>query len=227
MPAVAEGVELPWDKAIDDVVAVVSEARAKVGDTFVVDSGIDRYLFTFSPIGVRNFYALPEDRASKGVADWRMLRPKVPDELFSGRRTFPHDLFGRADAHHYLANVHAAFGVGGDRARDFRDRRDLRVNSTPRSSSRVGFVGWSGIGGLAEPRAPDSRLRRARRVRVVCRPSIPFVQVGSLPSTYPSSQEWALFDSPAVSPTAKGHRRHHGHSGTSSPPSETFDSYTS
>ena len=33
------------------------------------------------------FYALPEDRASKGVADWRMLRRKFPDEVFVGRRT--------------------------------------------------------------------------------------------------------------------------------------------
>ncbi|HXW35417.1 MAG TPA: hypothetical protein VEJ87_12635 [Acidimicrobiales bacterium] len=145
----AEGVALPWHKAIDDVVAVVSEARAKVGDTFVVDSGIDRYLFTFSPIGVRNFYGLPEDRASKGVADWRMLRRKVPDELFSGRRTFPHDLFGRADAHHYLANVHAALALAVT---------ELGISGTVeifeftrRLGHRVGLASWGGPGSADSP----------------------------------------------------------------------------
>ena len=44
--------------------------------------GDDCYLFTFSAVGVKSFYALPEDRASKGVADWRMLRRKLPDEMF-------------------------------------------------------------------------------------------------------------------------------------------------
>ena len=58
-------------------------ARAPYGDTFVVHSGDDHYLFTFSPTGVESFYALPEEKASKGVADYLMLRRKLPDELFA------------------------------------------------------------------------------------------------------------------------------------------------
>ena len=80
----------------------------RLGDTFIVDSGEDRYLFTFSPIGVARLYGLPEDRASKGIADWRMLRRKLPDELFAGRRTLPHQLFGRDDVAAYLRNVERA-----------------------------------------------------------------------------------------------------------------------
>ena len=57
---------------------------------------------------MKSFYALPEDRASKGVADWRMLRRKLPDEMFDGRRTLPHQLFGREDVAAYLANVERA-----------------------------------------------------------------------------------------------------------------------
>ena len=46
----------------------------------------DHYLFTFSPAGVESFYALPEETASKGLADYLMLRRKLPDEIFDGRR---------------------------------------------------------------------------------------------------------------------------------------------
>ena len=47
------------------------------------------------------FYALAEADASKGIADWQMLRRKLPDELFLDRRTFPHDLFARDDVAQY------------------------------------------------------------------------------------------------------------------------------
>ncbi len=93
---------MPWDAAVPDPVAAVATARGELGDTFSVESGGTTYLFVFSPTGIRSFYALPEDRASKGVADWMMLRRKVPDELFDGRRTFPHELFGREDTARYL-----------------------------------------------------------------------------------------------------------------------------
>lgn len=81
-PPVAEGTGLPWDVAVDDAVAAIAAARARHGDTFAVDSGDDHYLFTFSPTGVESFYALPEDAASKGVADFLMLQRKLPDEIF-------------------------------------------------------------------------------------------------------------------------------------------------
>ena len=88
-PPVAEGTGLPWDVAVDDAVAAIAAARARHGDTFAVESGDDHYLFTFSPTGVESFYALPEDAASKGVADFLMLRRKLPDEIFAGRRVLP------------------------------------------------------------------------------------------------------------------------------------------
>jgi cytochrome P450 len=144
MPPVAAGVGLPWDVGVDDPIAELAEARSQLGDTFVVDSGEDRYLFTFSPVGVVSFYALPEERASKGAADWRMLRRKLPDEIFVGRRTLPHQLFGRDDVAAYLANVEGALdaaieelGVSGEF-----DVFDL----ARRLGHRVGLASWGGPG---------------------------------------------------------------------------------
>jgi len=149
MPPVADGVALPWDQPVDDAVAAIGEARAALGDTFVVDSGADRYLFTFSPTAVRDLYGLPEDRASKGVADWRMLRRKLPDELFSGRRTLPHDLFGRADALAYMANVRSALVATVDElgTEGMADVFDL----TRRLGHRVGLASWGGPGSSDAP----------------------------------------------------------------------------
>ncbi|MBY0288326.1 MAG: cytochrome P450 [Mycobacteriaceae bacterium] len=104
-PPLAEGVGLPWDVSVDDAVAAIAAARARYGDTFSVRSGDDNYLFTFSPVGVESFYGLPEDKASKGVADYLMLRRKLPDEIFDGRRLLPTSLFRRDDVASYLANL--------------------------------------------------------------------------------------------------------------------------
>jgi len=71
---------------VGDAVAAIAEARARHGETFVVESGSDHYLFTFSPTGVESFYALPEEIASKGLADYLMLRRKLPDEIFRNGR---------------------------------------------------------------------------------------------------------------------------------------------
>ena len=86
-PPYADGTGLPWDVSVTDAVAAIAAARAQYGDTFAVHSGKDRYLFTFSPTGVESFYGLPEEKASKGVADYLMLRRKLPDEIFDGRRS--------------------------------------------------------------------------------------------------------------------------------------------
>ena len=149
MPPIAGGVGMPWDQAVGDAAATIETARACCGDTFVVDSGADRYLFVFSPAGVRDLYALPEERASKGVADWRMLRRKLPDELFSGRRMIPHELFGKADTQAYLANVHSALastidelGVSG--------KIDV-FEFTRRLGHRVGLASWGGPGSSEQP----------------------------------------------------------------------------
>jgi len=144
MPAVAEGVGLPWDVPVDDPVAAIASARAALGDTFVVDSGPDRYLFTFAPAGVAGFYALPEDRASKGVADWRMLRRKVPDEVFTDRRTLPHQLFGREDAASHLAHLDEALDTTIDELGDT-GRVDV-FDLTRRLGHRVGLASWGGPG---------------------------------------------------------------------------------
>ncbi len=150
MPPVAVSVRLPWDASAEDPVAAVGDARRRLGDTFIVDSGDDRYLFTFSPIGVTSLYGLPEDRASKGVADWRMLRRKLPDELFVGRRTLPHQLFGRDDVAAYIRNVEwavdATVGELGP-AGEF----DV-FTLTRRLGHRIGLASWGGPGSASGPR---------------------------------------------------------------------------
>ena len=102
---------LPWDEQLDDPIAVIAQARADHGDTFVIEGARSPFLFLFSPVGVQSFYAVAESDASKGIADWQMLRRKLPPELFRDRRTFPHDLFARDDVVQYLGVVHAAIDV--------------------------------------------------------------------------------------------------------------------
>jgi cytochrome P450 len=144
MPVIAVGVRLPWDAEMDDPVATLAEARARVGDTFVVDSGEDRYLFLFSPVGVASFYTLPEEKASKGVADWRMLRRKLPDELFDGRRILPHQLFGREDVAAYLRNVERAVDAA---AEELGNGGEVDLFSLSRRlGHRVGLSSWGGPG---------------------------------------------------------------------------------
>ena len=143
-PPFAEGIGLPWDVPVGDAVASIAEARARHGDTFVVHSGTDRYLFTFSPAGVESFYALTEETASKGVADYLMLRRKLPDEIFDGRRTLPNSLFRRDDVASYLANLDRALeqtaaelGPAGSA-----DVFDL----ARRLGHRMGLASWAGPG---------------------------------------------------------------------------------
>jgi cytochrome P450 len=144
MPPLASRVSMPWDARIDDPVAALAEARSSLGDTFVVDSGADRYLFLFSPPGVAAFYALPEAVASKGVADWRMLRRKLPDEMFVGRRTLPTQLFGREDVAAYLRNVTRALGATVDEL-GAEGEVDAFVLSR-RLGHRIGLASWGGPG---------------------------------------------------------------------------------
>ena len=143
-PPYAEGTGLPWDVAVDDAVAAIAAARARHGDTFVVESGQDHYLFTFSPTGVESFYALTEETASKAIADYLMLRRKLPDEIFAGRRTLPGTLFRRDDVASYLANLDRALeqtttelGPTGSV-----DAFDL----TRRLGHRMGLASWAGPG---------------------------------------------------------------------------------
>ena len=107
----AAGVGLPWDVAVVDAVAEIAAARARHGDSFIVASGGHHFLFTFSPRGVESFYAVLEETASKGVADFLMLQRKLPGEIFAGRRALPRLLFRRDDVTSYLANLEHALQV--------------------------------------------------------------------------------------------------------------------
>ena len=143
-PPIAEGTGLPWDVTVGDAVAAIAEARNRHGDTFVVQSGPDHYLFTFSPAGVESFYALPEDTASKGLADYLMLRRKLPGEIFDGRRTLPNSLFRRDDVASYLVNLDRALEqtvaeLGPDGTVDLFDL-------TRRLGHRMGLASWAGPG---------------------------------------------------------------------------------
>ena len=143
-PPVAEKTGLPWDVPVDDAVEAIAAARARHGDTFAVDSGDEHYLFTFSPTGVESFYALPEETASKGVADYLMLRRKLPDEIFAGRRILPTSLFRRDDVASYLANLHWALDqttteLGADGSVDL-------FGLTRRLGHRMGLASWAGPG---------------------------------------------------------------------------------
>ncbi len=150
VPPEANGIGLPWDVPLQDPIAALTGARRTHGDTFVVTSGEDSYLFTFSPAGVRSFYALPEDRASKGAADWRMLRRKLPDEIFVGRRVLPNQLFGRDDVAAYLTNVQRALD---DTVLELGAAGEVDVFAlTRRLGHRVGLASWGGPGAASGER---------------------------------------------------------------------------
>jgi cytochrome P450 len=129
---------------VSDAVAAIAAARARHGDTFAVQSGRDHYLFTFSPTGVESFYGLPEEKASKGVADYLMLRRKLPDEIFDGRRILPNTLFRRDDVAGYLSNLDWALNettteLGSSGSVDVFDL-------TRRLGHRMGLASWAGPG---------------------------------------------------------------------------------
>ena len=154
MPPIAVGLEMPWDALVADPVAAIGDARAMYGETFVVDSGPDRYLFTFDPVGVRSFYRLPEASASKGIADWRMLRRKMPEEIFDGRRVLPHDLFARDDVANYLTNLSRALDA------ELSLRWATRASST---SSRCPVASVTGSGCRRGPARPVRPRRTSTR----------------------------------------------------------------
>jgi hypothetical protein len=156
--AVAEGTGLPWDVDVDDAVAAIAAARARHGDTFAVDSDEDHYLFTFSPAGVESFYALPEAKASKGVADYLMLRRKLPDDIFAGRRVLPTSLFRRDDVASYLTNLHWALDqtvteLGCDGTVDVFDLTQARA------PNGAGVLGGAGFGGGTHVRTTGGGVR--------------------------------------------------------------------
>ena len=144
LPPYAEGTGLPWDVPVGDAVATIAAARARHGDTFVVESGRDRYLFTFSGTGVESFYALTEETASKAVADYLMLRRKLPDDIFVGRRTLPSTLFRRDDVASYLANLDRALELT---IAELGPAGSVEVfDLMRRLGHRMGLASWAGPG---------------------------------------------------------------------------------
>ena len=146
IPPIADA-RLPWDEEMADPIATIAQARAQHGDTFVIQGERSPFLFLFSPVGVQSFYAVAEAEASKGIADWQMLRRKLPPELFRDRRTFPHDLFARDDVVQYLDVVRSAINVACD---ELGDSGTLDVfDFTRRLGHRIGLSTWAGPCGTA------------------------------------------------------------------------------
>src|SRR5689334_2730763 len=98
LPRVGVGVPLLLDPT-----AFFRRARSRYGDTFVADAFGYRMVCLFSPEGVRSLYALEEKQASFGLATYRLIKFKMPEELLMGRRVTPHQLFGRQLTETYLS----------------------------------------------------------------------------------------------------------------------------
>jgi cytochrome P450 len=147
---------VPWVGAgrrlLRDPTAFFTEARRRHGDTFVVDAFGYRLFCVFAPEAVRTLYALPETVASKGRADHALLRHKLPEELFAGRRNLPHDLFGSGEVETYLEHLDAAVAV---------ELAELGVEGRfdvfafcRRLGHRLGLAAWAGAE-AASPRYLD------------------------------------------------------------------------
>jgi cytochrome P450 len=73
-----------------------------------------------------------------------MLRRKVPDEVFDGRRTLPHALFGKDDVTTYLGNLEGALDVAVE---ELGLEGELDVFAfTRRLGHRMGLASWGGPG---------------------------------------------------------------------------------
>lgn len=139
-PKVEAGLRL-----LRDPTAFFAAARAEHGDTYAVDAFGYRLLCVFSPEGVKNLWAVPEEQASKGLADYALLRHKVPDELFAGRRTRPHDLFRSDDTASYLANLERALDA---QLAEMGDKGSVELFAlTRRLGHRLGLASWGGVVG--------------------------------------------------------------------------------
>ena len=100
----------------------------------------------------------PRPRPARASPTGMMLRRKLPDELFDGRRTMPHELFGRDDVRTYLAELDARHRRRVRRAGRRRRGRRVRLHPPARPPHGPGVVGGRGAG----PRRP---LRRAWSTR--------------------------------------------------------------
>jgi cytochrome P450 len=88
--------------------AFLTEARARHGDTFLLEAFGFRLLFVFSPVGVRSLYKLPERQASFTEATRTLIGFKLPSELLGSDMSMFHHLFGRGQVEGYLSHMHEA-----------------------------------------------------------------------------------------------------------------------
>ncbi|MDH3655271.1 MAG: SCP2 sterol-binding domain-containing protein [Myxococcales bacterium] len=151
MPPIVSG-SLPWVGAgralVRDPTEFFSNCRERLGDTFLVDAFGYRLFCLFSPVGVRNLWRLPEETASKALADLTLLSHKVPIELFEGRRTLPHDLFARDDVEVYLDHLHKVVDV---ELSALGESGSLELFAfTKRLAHRMGLASWGGMSAASD-----------------------------------------------------------------------------
>jgi cytochrome P450 len=125
-----------------DPTGFLRTTRSELGDTFVVDVVGRRLFCVFSAHGVRALYAFPERQASFGLATFALVQPKVPDELWDGRRNTPHSLFGRQNTERYLGNLEAALDDEVDELGSS-GRFDVFARCR-RLGHRLGLASWAG-----------------------------------------------------------------------------------
>lgn len=148
-------------RLLRDANAFLARQRRDLGDTFETQVFGRRVLWVFSPAGVRALWALPEAHASKGAADVELLRLKVPDELFAGRRTLPHALFARDDVAGYLENLRLAVAL---QCEELGQGGAFEAFAwTRRLGHRVGLASWAGAE-AAQPRFLDRLIPRLDRL---------------------------------------------------------------
>jgi cytochrome P450 len=132
-----------------DPTTYLRRRRAALGDTLLVDVGGHRLLCVFSPRGIRSLYDYAENDASFGLATFELIRRKVPDELFAGRRNTPHDLFGRQDTERYLGRLHEVMALEIDALGDH-GRFEVFAESR-RLGHRLGLGAWAGVEAASSP----------------------------------------------------------------------------
>jgi cytochrome P450 len=137
LPKVGVGVPLLLDPT-----AWFRRARARHGDTFVADAFGYRMVCVFSPEGVRALYALEERDASFGLATYRLIKFKMPEELLIGRRVTPHQLFGRQLTESYLTALDDAMTL---ELATLGSSGELEVFAEMRRvAHRLGLMSWGG-----------------------------------------------------------------------------------
>lgn len=141
------GAALPWIGAglglLRNPTEFFRRARARRGDTFLVDAFGYRLFCVFSPEGLRRLYALPEEEASFGLATFELvMKRKVPLDLLVGRRNFPHHLFGKQDVEDYLEHLEEAVGLQMD---ELGEAGTFEIFATSRRlGHRLGLAAWAG-----------------------------------------------------------------------------------